>query len=110
MPNDDSFVNAEALARLTTAFEAYGASLQDRIKARQGDGDADSAVPDGSAIPGDGDELKSAYAEMANLMVESLNALERQVGHLDDALRTGQRKITETENSAVPEADQPRPV
>lgn len=108
MPEDDSFVNAEALARLTKTFEAYGASVQDRLKARQGD--ADSAVPDGSAIPAAGDELKSAYAEMANLMVESLNALERQVGHLDDALRTGQRKITETENSAVSEADQPRPV
>ncbi len=108
MPKDESYVDAEALARLMKTFEAYGANRHDRIKEDQGDTNS-AVVHTESATPAERDELRSAFVELADLMADSLNTLVRQAAHLDDAQHTGQREITETENSAAPEGDQPRP-
>ncbi|BDM70775.1 hypothetical protein HEK616_42620 [Streptomyces nigrescens] len=102
MPKDDSFVDAEALVRLTKTFEAYGSSPQGHTEEPPGDADS-AAARHGSRKPINSDELRHAYVEMANLMADSLGALVRQAGRLDDALRPGERAI---DNSAVPDADQ----
>ncbi|MER7153328.1 hypothetical protein [Streptomyces lydicus] len=105
MSQDDSFVDAQALTRLTKIFETYSADFQSPTNEAHEEIAVESK-PSVPGIPTDRDQLTYAQVEVANLMVESLNALGRQVDHLDDAVNKPQGTPTGKENSTVPDADE----
>ncbi|MFI7090406.1 hypothetical protein [Streptomyces lydicus] len=105
MSQDDSFVDTQALARLTKIFETYRADFQSPTNEPHGEiaVESDPSMP---GIPTEDDQLRYAQVEVANLMMESLNALGRQVDHLDDALNKPQGIPSGKENSTVTDADE----
>lgn len=106
MSQDDSFVDAQALARLTKIFETYSANFQSPTNEPHGEITVESDPRAPGGIPTDRNQLTYAQVEVANLMMESLNALGRQVDHLDDALNKPQGTPTGKENSTVTDADE----
>jgi len=98
MSKNESLVDAAALAKLAKSFEAYGSDLESYIKEFQAKTDSE-VIHDGFGVLTESEEVTSAYIEMSQHMVESLNALRQHLDQIGDGLRTVRQNAVATDES-----------
>ncbi|MFI2264345.1 hypothetical protein [Streptomyces tubercidicus] len=109
MPQNESLVDAAALSRLAKSFETYGADLESYLKEFRAKTDSE-VIHDGFGVLTESEEVTSAYIEMSQHMVESLNALRQHLDHIGAGLGTVQQNATGTDESLAGGFDQGRQV
>ncbi|MFE3776433.1 hypothetical protein [Streptomyces sp. NPDC059122] len=98
MPENESLVDARALARLAKSFDTHGSDLETYNKEFRAKTDAE-VIDKGFGVLTESEEVTSAYIEMSTDMVETLNALRQHLDHISQGLRTVQQNATGTDES-----------
>lgn len=98
MSKNESSVDAAALSKLAKSFETYGSDLESYIRDFRSKTDSE-VIHDGFGVLTESEEVTSAYIEMSNDMVETLNALRQHLDKMREGLRTVRQNATGTDES-----------
>ncbi|MFF8784308.1 hypothetical protein [Streptomyces sp. NPDC015125] len=98
MSKNESSVDVAALSKLAKSFESHGSDLESYTKEFRSKTDAE-VIYDGFGVLTESEEVTSAYIEMSNDMVETLNALRRHLDQINQGLRTVQQNATTTDEA-----------